>query len=283
MFKSYCFHASKTGPHILILGAVHGNETAGTFAQQEIIHQIETGALSLKSGSVTFIPIVNERAQRQDTRFVDENLNRIIKYHKTPLTNEQKIANLLIKEIDKADVLLDLHSTHCEKDEAFAFIDYPDEKNLSFLKIIPVQTALAGWPLIYQNNSEIENFCTEEYAHQKNISALTVECGYHKDKKAIEIAKQSILNTLIYYGILDDVSPTPITKKIISLNSFIIKEKNGYLANNFKHLDDIKKGDVLAVYETGEQLYAPVDGFIIMPNHKANINEEWYYIGTKNL
>ena len=281
MFKVHTFESNNAGPHILILGAVHGNEIAGTLAIQQFIQQFETKKLSLKSGKITFIPTVNEQAQLYDRRFIDENLNRVMKYHIHPDTYEKKIANQLLSYIEKADILLDLHSTHCPEDEAFAFIDYPNEKNLDFLNIVPVQTALAGWPEIYRNNTEIDNFSTEEYAHQKGTNALTVECGYHKDLKAVEIAKKTISNTLSHYGLIEKETPLLCEKKIITLSSFVVKEKAGTLQKDFKHLDPIKKNDILATYETGEKLVSPLDGFIIMPNHQAEIGAEWYYLGKE--
>ena len=178
MFKSYTFTGQTSGKHILILGAVPGNETAGTLAQQKIIRQIELGELNIISGSVTFVPIVNEAAYNQNCRYIDTNLNRVIKFHQAPQNNEEKIANELIKLIDNCDVMLDLHSTHCPQDKEFAFIDYPTEDNRRLSALVPVQTALSGWPQIYVNHPEITNFCTEEYAHQKDKMGITVECGY---------------------------------------------------------------------------------------------------------
>ena len=282
MFKKFSFKAPEEGMNILILGAVHGNEISGTLAQQEVIEELNRGLYTLKKGSVTFIPCVNEEAQKKDARGVDENLNRVIKYHKDPQTHEEKIANLLIKEIKNVDVLLDLHSTHEKEDKPFAFIDHPTEENLDFLNIIPVQTALAGWPDIYKDQTDIENNCTEEYAFLNGIRALTVECGYHKSIEAIQIAKQSILNTLYHFGILNGTPAIKIKKEIIRLHSFIIKEKEGVLQKEYVHMDPIKKGEIIAKYHDGETVLAPFDGVIIMPNKDANIQAEWFYIGEKS-
>lgn len=68
MIKSHTFSSNIPGHKVLILGAVHGDEIAGTIAQQEIISEIKQNKLSLKSGEVTFIPTVNEAAQKADTR-----------------------------------------------------------------------------------------------------------------------------------------------------------------------------------------------------------------------
>ena len=108
----------------------------------------------MKKGNVTFVPCVNVEAQKKDVRFIDVNLNRVVRYHNNPKNNEEKIANKLVREIDKCDVLLDLHSTHCSEDVEFAFIDYPKDENLDLLSVLPVKKALAGWPEIYKNNSK---------------------------------------------------------------------------------------------------------------------------------
>lgn len=278
MFKSYTFKGAQKGANILILGAVHGNETAGTFAQQKIIEQIQKKELILQAGQITFLPIVNEAAYQKDCRFVDINLNRVVRFHQQPKNNEEKIANELIKLIDACDVMLDLHSTHCPDDEAFAFIDYPTALNKELLSLIPVKTALAGWPQIYAGNSAIENYCTEEYAHRHGKRGITVECGYHKAPLATDIAKQSILNVLAYFK---NIAQEPIfyQPKEIMLHSFIIKQQEGRFSKNYQHLDKITQGETLAVYESGEQITAPFDGCIIMPNPTANIGDEWFYYG----
>lgn len=282
MIKSYSYAADMPGQHVLILGAVHGDEIAGTIAQQEIIKEIQRGTLHLKSGRVTFIPTVNEAAQKADTRYIDINLNRVVQFHSTPKNNEEKIANQLISFINDCDIMLDLHSTHCPEDVEFAFIDHPTKKNMEMLSLIPVSTALAGWPQIYANNSDITNFCTEEYAYTHNKIGITVECGYHKSPHSVQIAKQSILNILAYYKILDYPQPTPKLPEIITLDSFFIKQHPGHLSANYQHLSPIKKDEILAIYEHGEKIHAPFSGFIIMPNHKAEINDEWFYLGRKS-
>ena len=281
MFAKYEFSSERGGLHILILGGVHGNEIAGGIAQKEIIKKLENGELKMKSGKVTFIPVVNEAACKADTRFIDVNLNRVVCFHRSPDNNEKKIANQLIKEIDDCDIMLDLHSTHCEGDVEFGFIDYPNEKNLELLSLMPIENALAGWPEIYAKNGAIADCCTERYAYLNNKAGITVECGYHKSTRAVEVALNSILNVLTHYDIVD----LPVVEKrkqnIIKLDSFVIKKSDGKLCRDYKHLSKIKKGEVLARYDNGENIVAEADGYIIIPNHNANIGDEWFYLGYR--
>ncbi len=280
MFKHSTFTASTPGKHILFLGAIHGNEIAGTHAQQKIIHEITQNRIHLKSGQITFIPIVNEAAQARDSRFVDINLNRVIKYHTHPSNNEEKIANCLLPFLNACDIMLDLHSTHCPHDKPFAFIDYPNDTNKELLSLIPVQTALAGWPQIYQDNPNIENNSTEEYIHLQNKTGLTVECGYHKAPEAAQIAYQSILNVLTYFDIIESTQTIHSHQPhIIYLDSYTIKKATGHFVRDFQHLDQLSAGEQISVYESGQQLIAPTNGYIIMPNPDAQIGAEWFYFG----
>ena len=277
MFKKYSFEATKIGKHILILGAVHGNEVAGTIAQHKLIELLESDKIKLKSGKIIFIPKVNVEAQKIDARFVDVNLNRVVCHHSNPSNNEERIANQLIKEIDDCDIMLDLHSTHCKNDRPFAFIDYPNKKNLELLSLIPVNDALAGWPEIYENQP-ISDFCTERYANWQGKTGITVECGYHKSEDAADIAVRSIINVLSFFEVIEE-KWQQFSPNVVKLHSVILKKYEGKMSFNYSHLTPIRKGDIIAVYDNGEKEISPIDGYIIMPNHGAVVNSEWFYYG----
>jgi hypothetical protein len=48
-------------------------------------------------------------------------------------------------------------------------------------------------------------------------------------------------------------------------------------------MDLIKKGDVIAVYDNEENIIALKDGYVLLPNVSAKINEEWFYIGCEKV
>ena len=53
MIEKHEFKGEHDGLSLLVLAAVHGNETAGTQACRRIIDEIERGALALKNGKMT--------------------------------------------------------------------------------------------------------------------------------------------------------------------------------------------------------------------------------------
>ena len=283
MVETFCFDSSCKGISLLVLGAVHGNEIAGKIAINRLINDINQKKIILKKGRLVLVPVCNPLANKNDVRQVEENLNRVMRIHDTPQTYEQNLANEICPLIKKCDVLLDLHSTHCVDDVAFAFCDCPKEHNLKLIDVLDVDYVLEGWPEIYANQSEIDDFSTEKTANDYGKSATTLECGYHKGEKAGEIAYKAILNALLCFDMVDGDKPKIRAKTHIMMKSFVMKENDGAFVKNFKHLDKVCKGDVIAIYENGENLVAPDDGYILLPNHDAKIGAEWFYFGVNKL
>lgn len=283
MIEKYEFNSGAAGTHLLILAAVHGNETAGTNAIKRLIKEIGAGNIVLKSGRLTVVPVCNPEAYKRDARQIDENLNRVMTEHKRPVTYEQKLANAIYPLIKQCDVMLDLHSTHCEEDVPFAFCDYPNENNGRLIKGLAVDYVLEGWPDIYDAQGEIKDFSTERCAHTCGKSGTTVECGYHKSAAAVDLAYSAIMSTLAQFGMIPS-NPVESSKKThILMKSYVIKKRRGQLCRNYKHLDAVVKDEIIARYDDGESLTAPADGYILLPNLTAEIGAEWYYFGIRKL
>src|SRR5262252_7046040 len=84
----YSFRALEPGPRLIVLGAVHGNETAGTRGIERVLGEIESGTLRIVRGTATFVPIANPLAYRNGERIGDRNLNRNLRPHREPRDNE---------------------------------------------------------------------------------------------------------------------------------------------------------------------------------------------------
>lgn len=283
IIKKFTFKGDKKGPSLLFLGGIHGNETAGIFALQKLIQEINEGIITIKKGSLTILPVCNEQAYKKDVRQIDENLNRVIKIHKNPATYEQKLANEITPLIQENDILLDLHSTHEKGDVPFLFCDHPTPNNQKLIDVIKVDYVLEGWPDIYKGQTEIEDFSTERVANDYHKSGTTLECGYHKEEEAKNIAYNAVIDTLKVFDLIEGEKPISHPKKHILMKGFIIKKEAGSLLKNYKHLDKITKGEKIAQYENGEILTAEENGYILLPNHTATIGSEWYYFGVDKL
>lgn len=283
MIEKYEYDSGVEGKNLLILAAVHGNETAGTNALKRLIKEISEKKINLKTGKLTVIPVCNPEAYRQDVRQIDENLNRVMTEHREPKTYEQRLANEICPLIKVCDVMLDLHSTHCEGDVPFAFCDYPDENNLKLIEGLAVDYVLEGWPDIYAGQGEIQDFSTEHCAHDYGKAGTTVECGYHKSAAAVDLAYSAIISTLGQFGMITVEKPIVRAKTHILMKNYVVKKRAGQLCKNYKHLDNVCKDEEVARYDDGEVLRAPADGYILLPNLKAEVGAEWYYFGIAKL
>lgn len=283
MIEKYEFDSGVKGTHLLVLAAVHGNETAGTNALKRLLGEIKRGEIVLKAGKLAAVPVCNPEAYRRDVRQIEENLNRVMKEHIEPQTYEQRLANEICLLIKNCDVLLDLHSTHCEGDVPFAFCDYPSEATKKLIDGLNVDYVLEGWPEIYAGQGEIQDFSTERCAHDYGKAGTTVECGYHKSAAAVELAYSAIISTLSQFGMIERGEAVTNLKKHILMKNYVVKRREGQLCKNYKHLDRVKKGEVIARYDDGEVLTAPAEGYILLPNLKAEVGAEWYYFGAAKL
>ena len=144
MLEKFVFKGNNDELHLLVLAAIHGNETAGVRACQRVIQEFQSRQLKLTHGSLTLVPICNPEAYKKDVRCIDENLNRVIVPHPHPQTYEQGLANEICELINSHRLTLDLHSTHCIGDVPFAFCDYPDEYNQKLISALDVDFVLEG-------------------------------------------------------------------------------------------------------------------------------------------
>ncbi|WP_293463812.1 succinylglutamate desuccinylase/aspartoacylase family protein, partial [Polaromonas sp.] len=110
--RTLTYHGLAPGPRLLVLGAVHGNETCGTSAITQLIHELDSGALALARGSVTLVPVTNPLAYQLRQRTGERNLNRNMAPSAIPQDFEDRIANVLCPLLESHDALLDLHSFH---------------------------------------------------------------------------------------------------------------------------------------------------------------------------
>lgn len=283
MIEKYEFDSGVNGTNLLVLAAVHGNETAGTNALKRLLREIDAGEIVLKSGKLVVVPVCNPEAYLQDVRQIEENLNRVMVEHSLPKTYEQRLANEICPLIKDCDVLLDLHSTHCEGDVPFAFCDYPSEASKKLIDGLKVDYVLEGWPEIYAGQGEINDFSTERCAHDYGNAGTTVECGYHKSVAAVELAYSAIISTLSQFEMIEGREVKPNAKKHILMKNYVVKRREGQLCKTYKHLDVVSKGEEIARYDDGEVLRAPDDGYILLPNLKAEVGAEWYYFGVAKL
>ncbi|MES2508564.1 MAG: succinylglutamate desuccinylase/aspartoacylase family protein [Pseudomonadota bacterium] len=305
---------SQPRPRLLVLGAVHGNETCGTQAITRLLAEIEKGELVIARGTVTFIPITNPLAYQLKRRTGDRNLNRNMAVTADPQDYEDRIANLLCPILEAHDVLLDLHSFHTG---GAPFVMIGPQNNSGTLEPFSqaaeeMQLALhtgpwrvvEGWLDTYARGvkrradkaamgtsdrsqalvtSTNYGVGTSEYMRSKGGYGVTLECGQHDDPKGAEVARHAILQTLALLGITA-TPPAPVVtaREILRLVDVTDREHAGdRFTREWRSFDAVKTDEVIGWRQNGEEVKASKDGFIVFPNPRGEVGQEWFYFALR--
>ena len=296
------FHGLKAGPKLIVLGSVHGNEGCGPAAIDRIIADCRSGALSVLRGEVTFVPVANPKARRQNTREGDRNLNRDMRERPQPSDNEDRIGNRLCALLRQHDVLLDVHSFKGEG-EPFVFFGPEDntgeleafrhaQAEASFAACLGTGMLIHGWLEIYvkliaarerlklPRLAVTEGFGTTEYMRFAGGYGVTLECGQHDDPASIDVGYAAIRNALVHLGLVDAAAAAPARPKVIDMSDLVICEAEGdRVEGEWKTGDAIAAGRPIVRRANGEVLVAPRDGFAIFPNKTPKPGEAVIYLG----
>ena len=162
------YDSGVSGPHVAVLGGVHGNERVGIEAVRHYQGLISAGDFRLDSGRVSFV-LANPRAIAEDVRYCDENLNRLNIPGYTPLGSyEAGLASQLRKKLDEADICLDLHSSTIEDMPPFVVCENNARELLPYLS---PRVICSGF-------DEHEPGGTDFYMNQIGKVGICVETGY---------------------------------------------------------------------------------------------------------
>jgi uncharacterized protein len=309
-FKSVTYSATRPGVDLLVTGAVHGSEKCGTTAILRMMGDLDSGAVQLAAGSVTFVPITNPKAYLQNTRNGDRNLNRRLRPTTAPKEFEDHVANWLCPLMAKHDVLLDLHSFQAQG-RAFVMVGPEDNAGaleptkhaaleLALAKRLGVSRAVDGWLSTYAKGVERRKAYaishperaknvdhdaqygvgTTEFMRSTSGYALTLECGQHADPLAPEVGYDAIRNTLAHLGIAPAIAdPESRSMEGLHLYEVIDKiDKDDAFAKPWQSFDPIAKGELIGTRASGIEFHAPTDGFIVFPNAMAEAGAEWFYL-----
>jgi predicted deacylase len=308
-FRSLHYAGQGPGPRLIVTGAVHGNETAGTRGIEHILAQLDSGKLAIVNGSVTFVPVVNPLAYANGERAGDRNLNRNLFPKADPQDFEDRVANWLCPLLAAHDVLLDLHSFN-SPGEPFVMVgprdnDGPlepfrrEREERALARVLGVRRFVDGWLRTYgagvqrrlRDDSQLETVLrygvgTTEFMRTTGGYALTLECGQHDDPHAPDVAARAILNTLAHLGLIDAPRPEPMPRErmeVLSMCEVHDKRADGdTFSRPWTSFDRVRHGDEIGRRADGTPVLADSDAVILFPDRAARADSEWYYLAREN-
>jgi len=279
--QHYHFESGNAGAHLLILGGIHGNEICGQEALNTLKTEIEQGVLKLLKGCLTLVPRANPWACAADVRYIEKNLNRVIGHPPQPHTYEERIASQIATLIDQCDAMVDLHSVSSGCPEPFVFNDYPNTKNDELSRVLGGHYIVGGWAEMFDDPTH-DDATTQAYAQSVGKVGVLIECGNHTEPEAVEVAYRAATNAMKHLGLIEGAVVTPPLKDDVKITGVHVKGRKGTLADpTFYHMQPITKGQHIATYDDGEKIYAPADGYLLLPFHAAKIGDEWFCYGIR--
>lgn len=309
-FKSIAFAGPAAGVRVIVLGAVHGNETCGTRAIVRVADEIDRGELRLVAGTLTLVPITNPLAYSRRQRAGDRNLNRRLAPTDSPREFEDHVANWLCPLLAAHEVLLDLHSFSAPG-VPFVFLGPRDNDGpVEPFACAATEEALAlrlgvgrvvdGWLSIYaagvvRRREQAASFPgatldldprygigTTEYMRSTGGAALTLECGQHDDGAAPDVAYGAIVATLAHLRLVEAPEP-PAAAAVEALSLVEVIDKlhdADAFARAWSSFDAVRAGERIGTREGGAAVVAPFDARIVFPNPGAAAGHEWFYLAT---
>jgi len=284
------------GPTIIFFSGIHGNETAGVFALNEVLNLLNSNKINIR-GTIYAIS-GNLKALELCQRYIENDLNRL--WTKPNIEALKNKNNFNIEEQEQIELyhllqnilntnkppfyFIDLHTT---SGKTLPFITINDALiNRKFSKLFPVPIVLGI--------EEYLNGPLLSYINEKGYLSLGFESGQHYELAAIKNSISFVNLTLVFSGVIkkEDIdfnlhfNRLKIASKnkthffeIIYLHK--IKAKETFkMQQGFNNFQSINKKTVLAMSDN-TVVKSKYKAKIFMPLYQAKGSEGFFII--KNI
>lgn len=279
------------GATIVFFAGIHGNETAGVFALEEVLKTIRPETVS---GTIYGIS-GNLQALKENQRFLQKDLNRLwtneqlgaiqFKDNLTPEEHEQRELFQLIEQIINTNsgplYFIDFHTT---SSKTLPFITINDALiNRKFSKLFPVPIVLGI--------EEYLNGPLLSYINELGYVSLGFESGQHDEQEAIDNCISFIHLALVHAKIIREENAIQFQEHFQQLQTNsnylsdifeviylhrIKKDEVFKMNSGFESFQHIKKGVSIAT-SNQEDIKSPRNARLFMPLYQSK-GEEGFFI-----
>ena len=261
------------GPVVMVNGLTHGNEITGAIVVDEVLaHGLQPrhGSLILSFANVAAF-LRFDPAQPSRGRFVDEDFNRVWgRLEAGPESVEMRRARELLPFVQRADLLLDLHTMH--DSSAPLMLAGPLDKGVALARRL-------GAPAhIVRDRGHAAGRRMRDFGAfgdpDKPQNALLIEAGQHWEKSAETVAKDVTARFLIEAGSALEadlpagwLQPPPAGQKVIEVTHAITtRDGNFRFAQPVGGLDVIARAGTVLGHDDERIVATPYDDCVlIMP------------------
>ena len=280
-----------TKPTIVFFAGIHGNETSGVFALQEVLKNIQ----SLNTQGSVYGISGNLKALEVNKRYIDEDLNRIWTHERLlQLKNNHKLNIEEQEQTELFDILKGIITTnsgpfyfidfHTTSSKTLPFITINDALiNRKFSRLFPVPIVLGI--------EEYLNGPLLSYINELGFVSLGFESGQHDEVQAVSNHVSFAYLALVYTKILNKEDVVDYDKhynrlkkasenesaisEVVHLHKIIGNEKFKML-NGFKSFQNIKKGTPLAI-SNNKEVVSKHDATLFMPLYQE-VGDDGFFI-----
>lgn len=266
--------SGKPGPTVMVASLTHGNEVSGAIAVDALLSaglEPRRGTLIFSFNNIEAYHSFDPKAPFK-SRLIDEDFNRTWGRLDQPATTvETRRAQVLRPFVERADLLLDLHSMH--DDCVPLMLSGPLDKGVAFARKI-------GTPVdIVRDAGHAAGMRMRDYGGfgdpKSPKNALLIETGQHWRASSVVVAKDVTARFLAETGVVDagDLPadwrrPTPPRQRVVEVTHAVATKRGNFVpSRRFEGQEIIAKAGTVLGHDDGEEVTTPYDDCVlVMPS-----------------
>jgi uncharacterized protein len=277
---------AKDGPHLALIGGIHGCEYSSIAAVTRFMTELDTDELA---GSITAVPVVSMESFRQRSPFVvpvdGKNLNRSFPGSYDGTYTDALARSIYDELIAPADVLIDLHGGDLvEALEPFTIYEAsPVEERAHAVAVA------FGLPYVVREVPQPGGLggMTSSAGARAGIPAIIAEAGGRGqlEEDAVRMLADGVRNALRRLEMLPG-PPTPPREDMRTVGSFIWLRCRGagFWEAAVAAGDEVGEGQLLGrvrtlLGEVLEEIHAPGDGVVLFLTTSAAVADDGLLLG----
>ncbi len=270
----HVLESGKPGPTVMVASLTHGNEVSGAVVVDALLDKglrPRKGTLILSFNNIEAYHSFDARTPFK-SRMVDEDFNRTWGRLDQPATTvETRRAQVVKPFVERADLLLDLHSMH--DDGVPLMLAGPLAKGVALAKKVgtPVDIIADAGHAAGMRMRDYGGFGDAKSA--KN--ALLIETGQHWRASSVTVAKDVTWRFLVESGVVEAADlpadwkqPTPTRQRVVEVTHAIATKRGNFKpARKFEGQEVIAKAGTVLGHDEGEAVTTPYDNCVlVMPS-----------------
>ncbi len=286
-----------SGPTVVIVGGLHGNEPAGLFAAWDVLDELRERSEVLRGRVVAFSG--NRRALVRGVRFIARDLNRrwdapnlerLVGSPWESLEDEDREqrelceAFLLLERDSPVLAFLDLHTTSGRTEPFVCFEDTPDNRALA--AALPVVGVMGFEKTVH---ASMLSWCVA-----RGHVGLSFEAGQHEDPATRPRHVASVWTLLVAAGVIDAAHVPDLEmhrdelaravrgprRSVEVRYRHVVKSGDGFeMIGHFETFDRVEAGQVVARDRAG-LIRTPEPGLLLMPRYQPQ-GEDGFFVARE--